>query len=241
MQLRALPPNPQKTPTGATRGHDHRRAATPDRRIPGLLQQRSPPPGATTPHTHRGVQRPAQGIPDRLPDPPALPRAPRQNRRRRRHHHPLQQPPAPHRFKQATHAAPKSSSWSTTSTSASWTATPEHSSANWSSTPPATTNPAASNAETHPKTGSRCQPCLGTSVNDVPRHHRIGTREPEPDSSLTLSTKFSDVVHEIRDQGCVVTDVGFHPHEGRWRVMSGWTTTGRAGRELGLADRPVRR
>src|SRR6478609_1870288 len=34
--------------------------------------------------------------------PPALPRAPRQNRRRRRHHHPLQQPPAPHRVKQAT-------------------------------------------------------------------------------------------------------------------------------------------
>ena len=36
--------------------------------------------------------------------------------------------------------------------------------------PPATTNPAASNAETHPKTGCRCKPCLGTPVNDVPRH-----------------------------------------------------------------------
>jgi transposase InsO family protein len=68
-----------------------------------------------------------------------------------------------------TYATPTSSSWPTTSTSACWTATPEHSSANWSSTPPATTNPAASNAETHPKTGSRCQQCLGTSANDVPR------------------------------------------------------------------------
>ena len=36
--------------------------------------------------------------------------------------------------------------------------------------PPATTNHAASNAEIHPKTGSRCKPCLGTPVNDVPRH-----------------------------------------------------------------------
>jgi transposase InsO family protein len=35
--------------------------------------------------------------------------------------------------------------------------TPANSSANSSSTPPATTNPAASNAETHPKTGPRCQ------------------------------------------------------------------------------------
>jgi hypothetical protein len=46
----ALPPDPQKTPAGATRRHDHRRAATPDQRIPGLLQRRSPAPGATTPH-----------------------------------------------------------------------------------------------------------------------------------------------------------------------------------------------
>ena len=30
--------------------------------------------------------------------------------------------------------------------------------------------PAASNAETAPKTGCRCKPCLGTPVNDVPRH-----------------------------------------------------------------------
>jgi hypothetical protein len=30
--------------------------------------------------------------------------------------------------------------------------------------------PAASNAETHPKTGCRCKPRLGTPVNDVPRH-----------------------------------------------------------------------
>jgi hypothetical protein len=37
--------------------------------------------------------------------------------------------------------------------------------------PPVTTNPAASNAETHPKTGCRCKPYLGTPVNDVPRHH----------------------------------------------------------------------
>ena len=36
--------------------------------------------------------------------------------------------------------------------------------------PPATTNPAASSAETHPKTESRCKPWLGTPVNDVPRH-----------------------------------------------------------------------
>jgi hypothetical protein len=36
--------------------------------------------------------------------------------------------------------------------------------------PPATTNHAASNPETAPKTGSRCKPCLGTPVNDVPRH-----------------------------------------------------------------------
>ena len=46
--------------------------------------------------------------------------------------------------------------------------------------PTRTTSPAASNAETPPKTGSRCQQCLGTSANDVPRHHRIGTREREP-------------------------------------------------------------
>ena len=39
---------------------------------------------------------------------------------------------------------------------------------NSSSTPPATTNPAASSAETHPKTESRCKPWLGTPVNDVP-------------------------------------------------------------------------
>jgi hypothetical protein len=38
------------------------------------------------------------------------------------------------------------------------------------STRPATTNPAASNAETHPKTGCRSKPCLGTPVNDVPIH-----------------------------------------------------------------------
>jgi hypothetical protein len=34
----------------------------------------------------------------------------------------------------------------------------------------ATTNHAASNAETHQKTGPRCKPCLGTPLNDVPRH-----------------------------------------------------------------------
>ena len=32
--------------------------------------------------------------------------------------------------------------------------------------PPATTNHAASNAETHPKTGCRCKPCLGTPCRD---------------------------------------------------------------------------
>jgi hypothetical protein len=36
--------------------------------------------------------------------------------------------------------------------------------------PPATTNHGASNAETHQKTAYRCKPCLGTPVNDVPRH-----------------------------------------------------------------------
>src|SRR6202035_2035484 len=64
-------------------------------------------------------------------------------------------------------------------------ATPANSSANWSSTPPATTNHAASNAETHPKTGCRCKPCLGTPVNDVPRHDSVPPAVcPRQDSNL---------------------------------------------------------
>ena len=35
---------------------------------------------------------------------------------------------------------------------------------------PAITDSAASNAVSHPKTGCRCKRCLGTPVNDVPRH-----------------------------------------------------------------------
>jgi transposase InsO family protein len=50
----------------------------------------------------------------------------------------------------------------------------------WSSTPPATTNHTASNAETHPKTGFRCKPCLGTPVNDVPRHDSVPPAGLEP-------------------------------------------------------------
>ncbi len=39
---------------------------------------------------------------------------------------------------------------------------------------------AASNTETHPKTRSRCKRCLGTPVNDVPRHHMVGLTGFEP-------------------------------------------------------------
>jgi transposase InsO family protein len=63
LQGRALPPNTQKAPAGPARGGDHHRAATPDRRIPGLLQQHSPTPGTATPH-------PIQAFNDR---PKALP------------------------------------------------------------------------------------------------------------------------------------------------------------------------
>jgi hypothetical protein len=61
------------------------------------------------PHRAIGTATPIQafnarpkGHRDRLPHPRPLPGTYRCHRRRRRHHHPLQQPPAPHRIKQAT-------------------------------------------------------------------------------------------------------------------------------------------
>jgi len=46
---------------------------------------------------------------------------------------------------------------------------------------------AASNAETHPKTGCRCKPCLGTPVNDVPRHDSVPPAGLEPAGTIGVA------------------------------------------------------
>ena len=94
---RALPPNPQKAAHRPTHSTHHHRIASPDRRIPHLLQHHPTPPGPAPAHPTASVHRPAQSLPRRPPHRAPLPGTPRQNRRRRRHHPPLQQPPAPHR------------------------------------------------------------------------------------------------------------------------------------------------
>ena len=152
-------PNPQKAPTSPTASHDTPRAATPARRIPGLLQQHSPPPSTATPHTHRSVQRPAQGLAHRLPDPAALPPPARQNRRRRRDHRPPQQPPTPHRIGQEA----------TRYQSDHPHRRPRH---------PRLRPP---HRPTHPQTHIRPHPRLPTTpVNDVPRHDSVGLTGFEP-------------------------------------------------------------
>ena len=115
---------PSKNTTGATRGDHHRRAATPDRRIPGLLQHHPPPPSTARRTPTQAFNERPKAFPTGYQIPPhyrvrhdKIDAAGVITIRYNSHLH--------HIGLSKRHAAPKSSCWSTTSTSACSTATPE--------------------------------------------------------------------------------------------------------------------
>ena len=162
-QGRTLPPDPETLARQPAPSRNPAGAPSPARQLPRLLQHHPTPPGPRASHPPRRLRTPAP-----RPRPPGPPSPTATTGSAKTASTTAAPSPCATTAGSTTSAsaddtpANASSSSPTTSTSASSPKT-ANSSATSPSTPPATTNP-----------NPNRERCRGTSVHDVPRHHRSG-------------------------------------------------------------------